>query len=283
MPPTRSVFGSRALASLAFLTLSLIALPLGAAVWEKDWGAAFARAKKEQKPVFADFYATWCGPCRMMDEKVFPDPDIDRRLADYVPLRIDVDRSLFGKKYSVYRLPTYIVFDPWERVRFRIESAAPAPIFGKTLDMIQPYAAPIVSIGGDLTAGEKPNSYFQLASIYMQLHYWESAREMYKEGGKVARKTSDARLAQRAVIDEALTWALQGDGKRALSIVQPALNAPVTPENAVLGWLTVARARQALKDTVGFTEAKRKALQAATTPELRANTMAAVAGLENKP
>jgi thiol-disulfide isomerase/thioredoxin len=249
-------------------------------VWEKDWGAAFARAKKEQKPVFADFYATWCGPCRMMDEKVFPDPDIDRRLADYVLLRIDIDRSLFGKKYGVSRLPTYIVFDPWERVRFRIESAAPAPIFGKTLDMIQPYVAPIVTIGGDLAAGEKPTSYFQLASIYMQLHYWESAREMYKEGGKVARKTSDARLAQRAMIDEALTWALQGDAKRALSIVQPALNAPVTPENAVLGWLTVARARQALKDTVGFTEAKRRALEAATTPELRANTMAAVAGLE---
>jgi thiol:disulfide interchange protein len=32
--------------------------------------------KKEPRKVFIDIYATWCGPCKMMDKKTFADPSI---------------------------------------------------------------------------------------------------------------------------------------------------------------------------------------------------------------
>jgi thiol:disulfide interchange protein len=32
--------------------------------------------KKEPRKVFIDIYATWCGPCKLMDKKTFADPDI---------------------------------------------------------------------------------------------------------------------------------------------------------------------------------------------------------------
>ena len=32
--------------------------------------------EKEPRKVFIDIYATWCGPCKLMDKKTFTDPDI---------------------------------------------------------------------------------------------------------------------------------------------------------------------------------------------------------------
>lgn len=34
---------------------------------------ALAKARKENKAVFVDCYTSWCGPCKMMSSKVFPD------------------------------------------------------------------------------------------------------------------------------------------------------------------------------------------------------------------
>jgi hypothetical protein len=116
--------------------------------------------------------------------------------------------------------------------------------------------------------------------MYMQLRYFAAARDMYREGGKLARAAGQPALAQRAAIDEALTYALGGDPKRALSMLQESIVAPVNAENLVLSWLTAARARREMKDAAGYAEAKKKALEAASTPELRSSTEAALADLD---
>ena len=42
--------------------------------FEKDnWENTLAKAKVENKIVFVDAYTTWCGPCKKMDAKTFPD------------------------------------------------------------------------------------------------------------------------------------------------------------------------------------------------------------------
>lgn len=78
--------------------------------WLTDYDKALQRAKKEGKFVVIDFFATWCGPCRMMERTTFVDERVQRRMMKFVPLKIDVDRQReIAAKYGIQGLPTTAV------------------------------------------------------------------------------------------------------------------------------------------------------------------------------
>jgi len=69
----------------------------------------FDRLSSSDKPMFVDFWATWCGPCRIME------PIVEKLAAKYS------DRVLFGKvnvdeemnissRYEVFSIPTFMIF-----------------------------------------------------------------------------------------------------------------------------------------------------------------------------
>ncbi len=37
-----------------------------------SWSQILAKAKTDNKYIFVDCYATWCGPCKEMDKKIYP-------------------------------------------------------------------------------------------------------------------------------------------------------------------------------------------------------------------
>ena len=58
--------------------------------------------KKEPRKVFIDIYATWCGPCKLMDKKTFTDPDIVQYVNEnYYAVKLNGEGkkkvNLFGK------------------------------------------------------------------------------------------------------------------------------------------------------------------------------------------
>ncbi|WJX20595.1 hypothetical protein P8452_10133 [Trifolium repens] len=61
------------------------------------------------KPVFVDFYATWCGPCQFMVPVL---EEVSSRLQDQIQIvKIDTEKyPSIANKYKIEALPTFIIF-----------------------------------------------------------------------------------------------------------------------------------------------------------------------------
>ena len=60
-------------------------------------------------PVLVDFYATWCGPCKMMSPVV---EQLSKEMGDQVRiLKVDVDKNQSAAMaYQVQGVPTFMIF-----------------------------------------------------------------------------------------------------------------------------------------------------------------------------
>lgn len=71
-----------------------------------------AKAKKENKIVFIDAYASWCGPCKLMEKNVFTKKSVgDYYNANFVNARFDMEKGEgreIASKYGVRSYPTYL-------------------------------------------------------------------------------------------------------------------------------------------------------------------------------
>ena len=89
---------------------------------------------KSDKPVLVDFWATWCGPCRMLG------PVIEEIATGYegrvVVGKVDVDSNQdYAAKYGVRNIPTVLVFQNGEVVGRQV-GVAPKNTYTEALDSL---------------------------------------------------------------------------------------------------------------------------------------------------
>jgi thioredoxin 1 len=89
---------------------------------------------KSDKPVMVDFWAAWCGPCRMVG------PIIEQISEEYqgkaVVGKVDVVANQeFAAKYGVRNIPTVLVFQNGEVVGRQV-GVAPKSAYTEAIDLL---------------------------------------------------------------------------------------------------------------------------------------------------
>ena len=75
----------------------------------------FEKLINDSKPTLADFFATWCGPCKMQAPIL---EDVKKRVGNEANvIKVDIDRnSALATQYRVQSVPTLILFKNGEPV-----------------------------------------------------------------------------------------------------------------------------------------------------------------------
>ncbi|MBR7099180.1 MAG: thioredoxin [Clostridia bacterium] len=81
----------------------------------------FQSVKESEKTVLLDFYATWCGPCRMVSPIV---DEIAEERADVVVGKINVDEEpALAQEFGVVSIPTLVVLKNGAEVNRKVGAA----------------------------------------------------------------------------------------------------------------------------------------------------------------
>lgn len=74
----------------------------------------FDEVKQSDKRVLIDFYADWCGPCRMVSPIV---DEIGEECPQYLVGKVNVDEEQeLAKEFKVFSIPTLVIMEDGEVV-----------------------------------------------------------------------------------------------------------------------------------------------------------------------
>lgn len=96
--------------------------------WLTSFPEALKQAESSGRPVMVDFYADWCGPCKMLDRQTYADARVVNAATNWVSAKIDVDANQnLAREYEVSSIPTIVFISPEGKELSRFSGFVPAP------------------------------------------------------------------------------------------------------------------------------------------------------------
>ncbi|QJD77342.1 thioredoxin family protein [Spirosoma rhododendri] len=97
---------------------------------EASWKDVLKKAKAEKKIIFLDAYASWCGPCKMLQKKVFTQRAVgDLYNSKFINVKMDMEKGegpALSEVYPLEAYPTLLYINADGRVIRKVVGAIPA-------------------------------------------------------------------------------------------------------------------------------------------------------------
>ncbi|WP_298310507.1 thioredoxin family protein [uncultured Aquimarina sp.] len=99
--------------SVLFVILLHTTTTIAQVQWIHDFELGRAIAIEQKKWMVVDFWASWCGPCKRMDSKLWQTTAINSIKDNFVFVKVNFDRKReFAKYFNIKSLPTVLIMDP---------------------------------------------------------------------------------------------------------------------------------------------------------------------------
>ncbi len=107
------------------------------------WNEILAKASSEQKLIFLDAFADWCGPCKWMAKNVFTNDTVAQFFNEnFINAKIDMEKGegvQIAQKYGVRAYPTFLYINGnGELIHRTCGSCPPQDFLGLAKDALNP-------------------------------------------------------------------------------------------------------------------------------------------------
>ena len=83
---------------------------------DEAWTAIVKKAKAENKIIFLDAYASWCGPCKLLQKNVFTRPEVGELFnKNFINVKVDMERGegpQLARLFPLEAYPTLFFIEP---------------------------------------------------------------------------------------------------------------------------------------------------------------------------
>ncbi|MCB0476512.1 MAG: thioredoxin family protein [Crocinitomicaceae bacterium] len=130
---------------------------------------AKSKAKKENKIIFIDYYADWCGPCKWLAKNVFTEDEVGTLFNDnFINLKINADHDDFiGREYNSSALPTLLFIDHEGNLKKKVVGAVDKEtLIAQANYVINPDSDPIAIKQKEFDGGKRDKDFlFEFAVL----------------------------------------------------------------------------------------------------------------------
>jgi thiol-disulfide isomerase/thioredoxin len=131
--------------------------------------SAFARARKENRPLFLYWGAVWCPPCNQIKRHVFTDARFRRAIGGFVAVYLDGDTEraqVWGEKLDARGYPSILLLNPLGQEVGRIPTGVSVERFVELMKLAARRKPSIVEVLRRAQAGKATRAEWQLLAYY---------------------------------------------------------------------------------------------------------------------
>ncbi len=83
----------------------------------------YNKVQNFEKPVFIDFWAVWCAPCRMMEPLLNQVMNEYKDRIEFIKLNVDINKKI-ANEYNIQGVPSYMIIKGKEKLREIVGAAS---------------------------------------------------------------------------------------------------------------------------------------------------------------